>query len=218
MEKRMRAYSPREVGAKKYKVLPWDGKWKQSFGCPTTNEMWFISGASAQGKSSFVMQLAKKLCEYGRVLYISAEEGIRQSFQRRLKMFKMHEVNTRLLIIDDSKKASLDERPKKHKSPSFIILDSFQMANWTYEDAMEMVEKYRNKSFIFISQEDKSRPLGRAAVRLRYAAGIKIRVSGFVALCSGREKETAGAQGYIVWDEGALRYGNNTTNEREQTT
>ena len=88
------------------------------------------------------------------------------------------------------------------------------MANWTYEDAMDMVEKYRQKSFIFISQEDKSRPLGRSAVRLRYAAGVKVRVSGFMALCSGREKETAGGGGFVVWDEGAIRYGNKMAIEK----
>ena len=75
---RTRAYTPREVGEKRYKTLPWDGEWQRVFGRPALNELWFISGASAQGKSSFVMQLAKKLCEYGRVLYVSGEEGIRQ--------------------------------------------------------------------------------------------------------------------------------------------
>lgn len=215
MVTRNRAYSPREVRAKKYKTLSWEGEWKEAFGCPATNEVWFISGASAQGKSSFVMQLAKKLCEEGRVLYISVEEGVRQSFQRRLKMFNMDEVNNRLLIIEDADIDHLHERLSKHKSPNFIILDSFQMANWTYEDAMDMVERYRQKSFIFISQEDKSRPLGRSAVRLRYAAGVKVRVSGFMALCSGREKETAGGGGFVVWDEGAIRYGNKMAIEKK---
>ena len=64
MTKQIRAYNPREVSQKKYEVIKWDGQWRESFGRPAMNETWFISGASAQGKSSFVMQLAKKLCEY----------------------------------------------------------------------------------------------------------------------------------------------------------
>lgn len=208
MTKQIRAYNPREVSQKKYEVIKWNGQWRESFGRPAMNETWFISGASAQGKSSFVMQLAKKFCEYGKTLYVSAEEGIRQSFQRRLEMFEMNSVGRKLSIIEDPDINLLKERLSKPKSPRFIIIDSFQMANWTYQDAMELIEKFNKKSFIFISQEYKSRPMGADAVRLRYAAGVKIRVSGFMALCSGREKETAGGGGFVVWDEGAIRYGN----------
>ena len=215
MTKQIRAYNPREVSQKKYEVIKWDGQWRESFGRPAMNETWFISGASAQGKSSFVMQLAKKLCEYGKTLYVSAEEGIRQSFQRRLKMFEMNSVGRKLSIIEDPNINLLKERLSKPKSPRFIIIDSFQMANWTYQDAMELIEKFNKKSFIFISQEYKSRPMGADAVRLRYAAGVKIRVSGFMALCSGREKETAGGGGFVVWDEGAIRYGNKIAVEKK---
>lgn len=215
MTKQIRAYNPREVSQKKYEVIKWNGQWRESFGRPAMNETWFISGASAQGKSSFVMQLAKKLCEYGKTLYVSAEEGIRQSFQRRLEMFEMNSVGRKLSIIEDPDINLLKERLSKPKSPRFIIIDSFQMANWTYQDAMELIEKFNKKSFIFISQEYKSRPMGADAVRLRYAAGVKIRVSGFMALCSGREKETAGGGGFVVWDEGAIRYGNKIAVEKK---
>ena len=215
MTKQIRAYNPREVSQKKYEVIKWNGQWRESFGRPAMNETWFISGASAQGKSSFVMQLAKKLCEYGKTLYVSAEEGIRQSFQRRLKMFEMNSVGRKLSIIEDPDINLLKERLSKPKSPRFVIIDSFQMANWTYQDAMELIETFNKKSFIFISQEYKSRPMGADAVRLRYAAGVKIRVSGFMALCSGREKETAGGSGFVVWDEGAIRYGNKIAVEKK---
>ena len=215
MTKQIRAYNPREVSQKKYEVIKWNGQWRESFGRPAMNETWFISGASAQGKSSFVMQLAKKFCEYGKTLYVSAEEGIRQSFQRRLEMFEMNSVGRKLSIIEDPDINLLKERLSKPKSPRFVIIDSFQMANWTYQDAMELIETFNKKSFIFISQEYKSRPMGADAVRLRYAAGVKIRVSGFMALCSGREKEAAGGGGFVVWDEGAIRYGNKIAVEKK---
>ena len=79
-----RAYSPKEIAAKKWVTLPWDEKWSKPFGFPAENASWFISGASASGKSSFVMQLGKELCNYGTVLYMSYEEKINQSFQRRM--------------------------------------------------------------------------------------------------------------------------------------
>mgnify|MGYP000358615607 FL=1 len=74
-----RAYSPKEIAAKKWVTLPWDEKWSKPFGFPAENASWFISGASASGKSSFVMQLGKELCNYGTVLYMSYEEKINQS-------------------------------------------------------------------------------------------------------------------------------------------
>lgn len=206
---RTRAYTPREIGEKRYNTLPWGGEWQRVFGQPAVNELWFISGASAQGKSSFVMQLSKKLCEYGRVLYVSGEEGIRQSFQRRLRLFHMEDVNRRFFIIEDTNMEALTERLAKHKSPRFVVIDSFQVTGWTYEEVLALKERFPQKTFIYISQEYKSAPMGKSAVRLRYIAGVKVRVSGFVALCMGRESENHG-RGFVVWEEGAVRYGNST--------
>ena len=79
-----RAYSPKEIAAKKWTTLSWGEKWSKPFGFPADTSSWFISGASASGKSSFVMQLGKELCNYGTVLYLSYEEGVNQSFQRRM--------------------------------------------------------------------------------------------------------------------------------------
>ena len=56
-----RAYSPKDVASINHKVLPFTGKWKEVFGEPEQGDTWFVSGPSASGKSSFVMQLAKML-------------------------------------------------------------------------------------------------------------------------------------------------------------
>ena len=75
MTKQIRAYNPREVSQKKYEVIKWNGQWRESFGRPAMNETWFISGASAQGKSSFCDAISKKsFCEiWEKTLYVSAE-------------------------------------------------------------------------------------------------------------------------------------------------
>lgn len=79
-----RAYSPKDVANIKHKALPFEGQWKDVFGEPEEGDTWFISGPSASGKSSFVMQFAKMLCGIGSVLYVSLEEGVGLSMQRRL--------------------------------------------------------------------------------------------------------------------------------------
>lgn len=203
-----RAYSPKEVLAKTYKTLPWGEKWSLPFGYPTTNEAWFISGASASGKSSFVMQLAKELCNYGMTLYLSYEEGVRQSFKERTDRFKMAEVQGRFRVATSDTYDELVERLAKPKSPHFVIVDSFQVAGWTYDQAKNLIDRFPAKSFIFISQEHKGQPMGKDAVRLRYIAGLKVRVVGYKAFCQGRFTEDPGSY-YTVWEEGILRTSNN---------
>ena len=130
-----RAYSPKEIAAKKWVTLPWDEKWSKPFGFPAENASWFISGASASGKSSFVMQLGKELCNYGTVLYMSYEEKINQSFQRRMGYLKMNEVQGKFRVVTEGSLEEVIARLKKPKSPKFIIIDSFQVAGWDYPQA-----------------------------------------------------------------------------------
>lgn len=207
-----RAYSPKEIAAKKWVTLPWGEKWSDPFGFPAENASWFISGASAQGKSSFVMQLGKELCKYGPVLYMSYEEGVNQSFQRRMGYLNMGEVQGRFRVITDDTIEELAERLAKPKSPKFIIVDSFQVGcwdyGWTYPTAVALMKRFKHKCFIFISQEHKSEPSGKPAVSLRYICDMKVRVMGYKAYCLGRSIGEAGNH-YVVWKEGILKTSNN---------
>lgn len=207
-----RAYSPKEIAAKKWVTLPWGEKWSKPFGFPAENASWFISGSSAQGKSSFVMQLSKELCKYGPVLYMSYEEGVNQSFQRRIGYLNMAEVQGRFRVITDETIEELTARLAKPKSPKFIIIDSFQVGcsdyGWSYSTAVALMKRFKYKCFIFISQEYKSEPMGKPAVSLRYISDMKVRVMGYKAYCLGRSIGEAGNH-YVVWKEGILRTSNN---------
>lgn len=207
-----RAYSPKEIAAKKWVTLPWGEKWSKPFGEPADNASWFISGASASGKSSFVMQLAKELCKYGPVLYMSYEEGVNQSFQRRMDYLGMAEVQGRFRVVTDDSYDELVERLRKPKSPKFVIVDSFQVAvddaGFSYEKAVELMKRFPKKCFIYISQEDKSQPTGKPARRLRYICDMKVRVMGYKAYCQGRAIGEAGTY-YVVWKEGLIQTSNN---------
>lgn len=198
-----RAYSPREVIAKTYKTLPWGERWREAFGDVPENELWFISGASASGKSNFVMQLAKELTNYGTVLYGSYEEGVSQSFRERLQRQRMTERQGRFRVITEDSYEELAERLGKPKSAKFVIIDSFQDSGLTYEQAMELRKLYPRKSFIFISQEYKGQPMGKPAARLRYKAGVKVRVAGYKAYCQGRFGGE-GSEGFTIWEEGVI--------------
>jgi hypothetical protein len=203
-----RAYSPREILKKTYKTIPWGGDWERCFGTPTTDEVWFISGASASGKSSFTMQLARELCNYGVVLYLSYEEGVSQSFQTRIERFHMNERQGKFRVAIDDSFEELVERLKRPKSPNFVIVDSFQYSHWSYEQVEQLRATFPRKSFIFISQESKGRPMGKPAERLKYMAGVKIRVIGYEAICQGRFMPEPGVR-FKVWEEGIIKITNN---------
>ena len=203
-----RAYSPKEVIARSYQVLPWGERWSGPFGEVPINETWFISGQSASGKSSFVMQLAKELTNYGPVLYCSYEEGISQSFRERLERFRMNEVQGRFRVVTEDTFEELMARLSRPKSARFVIVDSFQVSDMSYEQFLEMRGRFPAKSFIFVSQEYKGQPMGKPAARLKYKAGIKVRVVGYKAFCQGRFTGNPGSY-YVVWEEGILRTSNN---------
>lgn len=202
-----KTYSPREIIMKKRNPLPWGGVWESAFGHPEMTDTWFILGASASGKSSFVMQLARELCNYGKVHYVSREEGLGQSFAERLERFGMEDLWQRFTVSPTETYEELHARLSKQRSAKFIIIDSFQYTGWTYAQAIELIERFPQKCFIFISQEDKGQPIGKAAVRLKFAAGVKVKVSGFKAYCQGRYTGEAGSF-YPVWEEGINRIEN----------
>lgn len=207
-----RAYSPREIARMTYTPIPWEGEWQEAFGQPDITDTWLIHGPSAGGKSSFVMQLAKKLCEYGGVLYVSLEEKLSMSFQQRIRRYHMDEVQKKFRVVDDGDIGNLRERLHKRKSARFVIVDSFQVAQqvagWDYPQAAQLIEEFPRKCFIFISQEQKSEPLGKGAVRLKYLAGVKVRVKGYQAMCQGRFIAEAG-NSFKVWEDGIIQASNN---------
>lgn len=205
-----RAYSPRDIASKRWKTLEWGEKWSEPFGYPAESASWFICGRSASGKSSFVMQLAKELCKFGVVLYMSYEEKVNQSYQRRMRYLNMGEVQGRFRVVTDDGYEDLVDRLKRPKSAKFVVVDSFQVAEWDYPHAVELMTRFPRKSFIWVSQEKKGQPMGMGAMKLRYICDMKIWVSGFRAYCQGRAIQDAGSY-YTVWEEGVVQ----TTNGYE---
>lgn len=204
MMEQMKVYTPTDVIRKKHTPIPLTGEWAEAFGNPEKGDTWFILGKSASGKSTFVMQLAKELCKHGRVLYMSLEEGTNRSFSERLQRLGMREVQGKFRVITNSSIEDLSILLKKQRSGDYVIIDSFQFTGWTYEEAKYIVDSFPRKTFIFISQEYKGRPMGKPADRLKYLAGVKITTQGFRAYCQGRYSGD-NAVYYTIWAEGATK-------------
>ena len=78
----------REVLNMKFDTLPFEGDWFEAFNTPEHRGVWFIWGTRVTEETSFVMQLCKYLCQFGRVAYDSLEEGACLTMQNTLMRFK----------------------------------------------------------------------------------------------------------------------------------
>lgn len=203
----MRAYSPTEIAQLSIPEIPFDGEWEAAFGRPSRYERWFIDGESASGKSSFVMRLAKQLCQYGRVDYVSLEEGTGLSFKRRVERLRMSEAAGRFRVVVGVSVAELVERLRKPKSANFVVIDSVQYLDVRSFQQLktELLDRFPRKGFVFVSQVYKGRPKGKMADDLRFDCGVKVHTQGFRAYCQGRFAGDAAAY-YTIWEEGACKF------------
>ena len=194
----------REVLSMKFDTFPFSGAWYDAFGTPERRGIWIIWGNTGSGQTSFVMQLCKELCKYGRVAYDSLEEGACLTMQNSLKRFNMQEVNGKFLLLDVEPIDQLCLRMKRQKSPDFVVIDSLQYTQLTYAQFIKIKEAYRNKLIIFISHASGTNPDGRVAKKVAFDAALNISVEGKRAFSKGRFIGPVGH--FDVWPEEAAAY------------
>lgn len=187
----------------KFKRIPFTGRWFEALGQPESSGIWFVYGDTGNGKTSFLLQLARALCEFERVIYDSMEEGARLSFQVALQRVGIGGMRRKLLILDKEPLDELLERLRKRRSPRIVIIDSVQHAELTRAKFKEIKREFPNHLFIFISHADGKRPKGSLADFMLYDADVKIRVEGYKAMIKNR---VGGESEYIIWHEGAIEY------------
>lgn len=198
-----KALSPNQVFSMKKESFDLSEEWRSAFGAPETCGTWFVWGQSGNGKTSFMVQLARELCRHGRVIYDSLEEGFALSFREQLRRHDMLDVNGRLLLVEEDM-ATLRHRLEKRRSPRIVIIDSLQYTGLTFETYRELVTSLPRHLFVFSCQARGNKPDGRSANRIMYDAMLKIWIEGYRAYSKGR---FIGDVGYIdIWEEGARRY------------
>ncbi len=199
-----RAISVSELLAMKKQTYPLSEEWKAAFGEPEKNGVWFVWGRSGSGKTSFVLQLCKEMCRFGRVAYDSLEEGSSLTMKNAFVRAGMQDVARRMVLLDGERMEDLDKRLKKQKSPDVVVIDSFQYTGMTFEDYLGFKSRHPKKLLVVISQAEGTRPKGRTAVSVMYDAALKIWVEGYRAFSKGRYFGEKGY--YTVWKERAEEY------------
>lgn len=188
----------------KRKTIKLEGAWGDCLGEIDRTGVVFVWGQSGNGKSSAVMSLAKELTKYGKVLYVSLEEGYALSFQNTLRRHAMQECGARFQVVTSIDIETLSNSLSKRRSADFVVIDSFQYTQLSYKRYLEFKEKHPNKLIIFVSHADGKKPAGRSAEHVKYDAGLKIWVEGYKAISNGRYRGKTGE--YVIWAEGAAEY------------
>ena len=194
-----RAASLDQVLRTRFKVLPFEGEWKESIGCPELTGSWIVWGNSGNGKTRFALQLCKYLCQFGRVAYDSLEEGVSVSLVKAIKETHMMEVRKKFVVLDKEPIDQLTERLEKPKSPDIVCVDSLQYTGMSYEQYKALKERFPKKLFIWISHADGTLPEGRVAKKVRFDSNVKVFVQAYRAEPVSRY---GGGKPYIIWEEG----------------
>ena len=214
-----RAYSNANIRAARFKTAAFDGAWLASIGLPVLRGTWLIYGGSGSGKTSFCLQLAKYLSQFGRVLYNSLEQGLSPTMQAAWIAGGMEEAGRRVKLLDREGYDELFERLAKRQSPEIVIIDSINYLRGLHlSDYQLLSQRYRKKLFIIVAHEKGGEPKGALAQAIRYDADVKIRIEGYRAMVTSRYATgEVGGDDYIIWSDGAAAYwGTATTNPKER--
>lgn len=193
----MPQYTINNIMKKTHEVIPFEGKWETAFAQPQRSGTWLIWGNSGNGKSEFAMQLAVELNKFGKVLFLSLEEGVEKTFKERLE--RCGATNLKNFLVVDTKE-NLTERLQKRKSADFIIIDSLQALQFDYHKYLELKNAFPTKLFVYISHCEGKTPSTRTGRAIMYDANMKIIVSGYVAQTKGRSIGKNGGK-YVIWEE-----------------
>lgn len=207
-----RTLSAAQVLAIRNETLQLTGGWGEAFGEIDRHGIVFVYGPSTGGKSSAAMCFAKELTRFGRVLYVSNEEGFASSLQERLRRFSIADCGTRFQLVSKETMSDLIGRLKKRKSADFVVIDSVQDSQMSRVEYRDLKKLSISKLLIFVSRVEGCRPIGRLAVDIKFDADLKVWVEGGRAKSEGRYIGKVGY--YDVIQQKAREYWGLNTDEK----
>lgn len=179
---------------------------KDAIGDATIGGCWIVYGAEKNGKSWFVLKMVKELARFERVHYISAEEGLKDSFQAVMKRAGITTADDILwdeylpVFSDDKDEETIITKFQKQRSANIIVIDNLTM----YADDMKKSEMKKrlmdalpNKLIIFVAHEERKQPAPAIAGYAKKLANVIFHVVGLKAIVTSR----FGGGGELVIDE-----------------
>ncbi len=183
MAKRIITKSPVSIGERNIEYYRFEGAWRRVFGCPDVRFSTLVRGEAKSGKSSFLAQFAQYVSQWGRVLYVSAEERLNSlTLKKRLELY---EITSPKIRFTDVREVKFIDQLVKTGGYRFVIIDSIQHCDMTVNDWIELKNKYKRRkvSWHLVSQ------MGTNVTRFRHEVDAIVEVKQGIAYVSGRFKE-----------------------------
>lgn len=146
--------SAKDFGKEPMQMLNFEGAWEEFFDKPSVNFHCLIHGNAGEGKSTLCLWFARYLAEnFGRVLYVSGEEGKNPTFQNKIKFCKAGVDDLYISDIRTGEEFLKEVAPHEF---NFIVFDSLLDMNIDAAMMKEIWLRFPNTGFIAIEQNNKS--------------------------------------------------------------
>jgi predicted ATP-dependent serine protease len=197
-----RAYCYEDIERINFRSIEISQDWKPHLGDPQLgNSHWLIYGESGQGKTSYVLQVVKMLCQTGhRVHYNTAEEGLKKSYKMALDRN-----NLKGVLGFNYQQESLHElqsRLSRRRQAKIVVIDSVQyfFRGMNSKQYFDFISRFKDTTFIWVSGAESAKPRGKIAEDIYYDADIVIHVKDFEAVVKKNRFEAYESR--IIWDQG----------------
>jgi len=144
----MRTQSPQEIALRTVETYAFEGEWKQLFDEPDIRFSTLIQGEAKSGKSTYCALFAQYLAQnFGRVLYISAEERLNsKTLQSRLRLCNVTSNNVRFI---HEKSYDAIKKQIKNGIYRFVFFDSVQHIQMTYQQFEDLRHEFKRRKLSY---------------------------------------------------------------------
>ncbi|MBP4139986.1 P-loop NTPase family protein [Flavobacterium geliluteum] len=202
MQKVPRAYSYEDIEKIKFKTIKTADEWKSHLGEPQLgNSHWLVFGGSGHGKTSYVLQAVKQMCQQGqKVHYNTSEEGMKKGFQMALKRNNMKGVSG--FNYHQELVPQLTARLSQKRQAKIVVIDSVQyfFRKMRSEHYFEFISQFKDTTFIWISAADGDKLKGAIADDIKFDADIVVKVENYNAEIIKNRFEAYESR--VIWQEG----------------
>ena len=174
--------SSRDLKDYRYDQYDFDGKWYDLVGNPSKKFHMMVYGRPKQGKSYFCFDLAQYLSNFGKVLYIAAEEGFSATLQKKLE--DMGGDNDNLDFANFRDYETIKNALPGHDY-RFVIIDSVNYIRIEPEEIEELKANNPRMALITVQQATKDGKF-RGSQQYAHNCDIIIEVIQGVAHSTGR--------------------------------